>query len=205
MSEGQVRRRTGGRSARVRQAVLDATLQAMAEHGPDAVSVAEVARQAGVHETSIYRRWGTREQLILDALLSYSQQQLPVPDTGTLREDLVTFAHSVAHYLAGSLGKALTRSMAVSGDDPVLAANRAQFWQSRLDLARVMIDRAVARGELPEDTDAAAALELLIAPLHFRALLTRQSIDDRHVRQLVDALLHGLLGSRQVAQQLGST
>ncbi|MGW6421832.1 TetR/AcrR family transcriptional regulator [Nocardia sp. NPDC055053] len=192
MTEQAVRRRTGGRSARVRQAVLDAALQAIAEHGPDGVSVAEVARRAGVHETSIYRRWSTREQLVMDALLAYSQNEMPVPDTGSLRADLLTFTRSLSTYLDSSLGKALARAMVASDDDEPLAAGRRRFWESRFDLARVMIDRAVERGELPDDTDPRLAMELLIAPLHFRALLTHQPLDDHHAERMIDALLHGM-------------
>jgi AcrR family transcriptional regulator len=189
-----VRRRTGGRSARVRGAVLKATLHAVAEHGADAVSIGEIARQAEVHETSIYRRWPTKEHLVLDALLDYSEAKLPIPDTGALRDDLVAFATAVTAYLESPLGRTLARSMAVAGDDDTLAAGRAQFWKSRLDLASAMIARAKDRGEVPTDLDAAAALELVIAPLHFRALLTRQPIDAHDIAQLVDALLTGLAG-----------
>lgn len=194
MSETPVRRRTGGRSARVREAVLKATLQAVAEHGADAVSVSGIARQAEVHETSIYRRWPTKEHLVLDALLDYSEAKLPIPDVGTLRGDLVAFATAVTAYLGSPLGQALARAMVVAGDDDTLAAGRAQFWKSRLDLASSMIERAKGRCEVPADLDAAAALELVIAPLHFRALLTRQSVDERAIEQLVDVLLSGLAG-----------
>ena len=194
MSEPAVRRRTGGRSARVREAVLKATLQAVAEYGADAVSISEIARQADVHETSIYRRWPTKEHLVLDALLDYSEAKLPIPNTGTLRDDLVAFATAVTAYLDSPLGRTLARSMAIAGDDDTLAAGRAQFWKSRLDLASAMIARAKDRGEVPADLDAATALELVIAPLHFRALLTRQPIDEHDIAQLVDALLTGLAG-----------
>jgi AcrR family transcriptional regulator len=194
MSEPAVRRRTGGRSARVREAVLKATLHAVAEHGADAVSISEIARQAEVHETSIYRRWPTKEHLVLDALLDYSEAKLPIPNTGTLRDDLVAFATAVTAYLDSTLGRTLARSMAIAGDDDTLAAGRAQFWKSRLDLASAMIARAKDRGEVPTDLDAATALELLIAPLHFRALLTRQPIDEHGIAQLVDAILAGLTG-----------
>ena len=194
MSEPAVRRRTGGRSARVREAVLKATLHAVAEHGADVLSISEIARQAEVHETSIYRRWPTKEHLLLDALLDYSEAKLPIPNTGTLRDDLVAFATAVTAYLDSPLGRTLARSMAVAGDDDTLAAARAQFWKSRLDLASAMISRAKDRGEVPADLDAATALELVIAPLHFRALLTRQPIDDHDIAQLVDALLTGLAG-----------
>ncbi|WP_319456544.1 TetR/AcrR family transcriptional regulator [Mycobacterium sp. RTGN6] len=192
MGEPTSRRRTGGRSARVREAVLKATLQAVAEHGADAVSISELARQADVHETSIYRRWPTKEHLVLDALLDYSEAKLPIPDTGALRDDLIAFATAVAGYLDSPLGRTLVRSMAVAGDDDTLAAGRAQFWKSRLDLASAIIARAKDRGEVPTDLDAAMALELVIAPLHFRALLTRQPIDDHDIAQLVDALVNGL-------------
>jgi AcrR family transcriptional regulator len=192
MSEPAVRRRTGGRSARVREAVLKAALHAVAERGADALSISEIARQAEVHETSIYRRWPTKEHLVLDALLDYSEAKLPIPDTGTLRDDLVAFATAVTAYLDSPLGRTLARSMAVAGDDDTLAAGRAQFWKSRLDLAGAMITRAKDRGEVPTDLDAGLALELVIAPLHFRALLTRQPTDAHDIAQLVDALLTGL-------------
>ena len=186
------RRRTGGRSARVREAVLKATLRVVAEQGADAASIGEIARQARVHETSIYRRWRTKEHLILDALLDYSEEQLPIPDTGTLRDDLVAFATAVTNYLASPLGRIVARSMAVADDDVTLAATRAQFWRSRFDLASVIVDRAKSRGELPDDIDPAMALELVIAPLHFRTLLTRQPVDEQLAGRVVDLLLKGI-------------
>jgi AcrR family transcriptional regulator len=192
MSSPEVQRRTGGRSARVRRAVLDATLQVVVEQGTSALSVGEIARLAGVHDTSIYRRWPTKEHLILDALLDASQAHIPIPDTGALRSDLVAFATLVADYLADPIGQALMTSMAVAGDDAPLAAARAQFWQSRFELARTIIDRAVTRGEVPVGTDPAMVLELTIAPVHFRALLTREPLDDDVIGRLVDLVIDGL-------------
>jgi AcrR family transcriptional regulator len=197
MSDVAVRRRTGGRSARVREAVLKATLQAVAEHGADSISISDIARRAEVHETSIYRRWPSKEHLLLDALLDYSEAKLPIPDTGTLRGDLIAFASAVTAYLDSPLGRTLARAMAVAGDDGALAAGRAQFWKSRLDLASAMIARAKDRGEVATDLDAATALELVVAPPHFRALLTRQPVDEQAIGNLVDVLLAGLVTSTQ--------
>jgi AcrR family transcriptional regulator len=192
MSESTVRRRTGGRSARVREAVLTATLQAVAKHGAGAVSIGEIARAAADHETSIYRRWPTKEHLLLDALLDYSEAELPIPDTGSLRQDLIALATSVAAYLESPLGRTLAQAMVAAGGDDTLAAARAQFWKSRVDLASAMIERAKDRGEVPTDLDAATALELVIAPLHFRTLLTHQAVDERAISDIVDTLLAGL-------------
>jgi AcrR family transcriptional regulator len=190
-----VQRRPGGRSARVRAAVLQAALDAMAEQGLGGVTISEIARRAAVHATSVQRRWGTAENVMLDAMLTRSQEELPVPDTGTLRGDLIAFARLVAAYLATPLGTALSRTMAVADDDPDMADGRLQFWRARYDIARVMIDRAIERRELVAGTDSQLALELLIAPLHFRALLTRQPIDDTMIEQLVDAVLRGLIAT----------
>jgi AcrR family transcriptional regulator len=188
----EAQRRPGGRSARVRAAVLQAALDAMAEHGPGGLTISEIARRAGVHATSVQRRWGTTENVVLDAMLTRSQEELPVPDTGTLREDLIAFARLIAAYLATPLGTALSRTMAVAEDDPDMADGRLQFWRARYDIARVMISRAIERREVAAGTDSQLALELLIAPLHFRALLTRQPIDDSLIEQVVDTLLGGL-------------
>jgi AcrR family transcriptional regulator len=191
MSE-QRGRRPGGRSARVRQAVLEATVQAVAEGGADAVNIGEIARQAHVHDSSIYRRWPTKEHLIFDALVDYNRDRLPIPDTGSLRADLVAYLALVTNYSATPIGQALIKAMVSTQDDAAMAAGRAQFWQSRLDHTRVMFDRAVARGELAADTDPVTALELLTGALYFRLLLTRQPIGDTIAGRFIDALVNGL-------------
>jgi AcrR family transcriptional regulator len=192
MTEVAVRRRPGGRSARVRQRVLDATLELLGESGWDRLTVAEVARRAGVHETSIRRRWRTKENLICDALLNYSEQHLPIPDTGSLREDLAAFARELAAYLATPLGAALLHAIATPGEDPAVVEARASFWQKRYELASAMIERAVARGEVSAEVDARLALEALIAPLNFRALLTDEPPADDFPRRLADLVLDGI-------------
>ena len=105
-------RRPGGRAARVREAVHRAVLDVVVEHGVDKVSIPEISRRAGVRDSSIYRRWGTRENLILDTLLAASERLLAVPDTGTLHGDLTNFACELISYLDAPLGHALARTLA---------------------------------------------------------------------------------------------
>ena len=190
----QAARRPGGRSARVRADVLRSTLEALAERGQDSLTVSEIARRSGVHATSIQRRWGTLPNLVLDALLTYSQEQLPIPDTGNLRDDMIALARLIAAYLDTPMGTALAQAMVAGDDDPNLAANRARFWQSRYDATRAIVDRAIDRRELAADTDHQLALEVLVAPLHFRALLIRQPVDEGRIERMVDVLLRGLAG-----------
>ncbi|MGH3166186.1 MAG: TetR family transcriptional regulator, partial [Trebonia sp.] len=81
------RARLGKRGEALRRAVLDAAVLEIAEAGAEAASVQSVAARAGVHETSIYRRWKSRENLFLDAIIDRAQAVVPVPDTGSLRGD----------------------------------------------------------------------------------------------------------------------
>jgi AcrR family transcriptional regulator len=201
MPTAGVRRRPGGRSARVRESVLDATLTILGEGGLESLTVADVAERAGVHETSIRRRWRSRENLICDALLNHSDQQLPVPDTGSLREDLVTFASELAAYNDTALGKALLHAMTTQSDDHAVAEARTAFWRGREALAGAMIERAVSRGELPDTVDGRLALEALIAPLHFRTLLTDERLDDDLPRRLTDLVLDGIGGRGSTPEQ----
>jgi AcrR family transcriptional regulator len=189
----EVRRRPGGRSARIARAVADATLDVMAEKGFADFTVTDVAVRAGVHETSIYRRWGSRENLIADTLLAYSERLIPVPDTGSIRTDLRALLASVADYLATPIGKAMSHALAFSGDEARWEKVRFDFWSTRLQLARSIVERAIERQEVPPDTDARLLLETLIAPMQFRVVATREVIDGELCDRLTDLVLDGIL------------
>lgn len=191
MSEPETRRRPGGRSARVRASVLEATLELLLAHRLEGLKVSEIADRAGVHETSIYRRWGTRENLLIDALLD-ATEQLRVPDTGSLRDDLTAYARDLAEFLATPVGHALEHTLAVAGDDPDTRAARDRYWTSRSERSQQMVLRAVERGEVPDTVDSRLLIEMLVSPVHFRVLLTREPVDAAMRDQLVDALLRGV-------------
>ncbi|MFD7417188.1 TetR/AcrR family transcriptional regulator [Kitasatospora purpeofusca] len=189
-----IRRRPGGRAARVREAVLTAALDVLAEEGVAGLSIAAVAARAGVNETTVYRRWGSREKLVLDAMITGSTEGIPVPDTGDVRTDLAAFARALADYLATPTGRGVARAAALSSEDAELAEAWHAFWRSRLDQAGVIVDRAVERGELPAGTEAALALELLCAPIQTRALLGHRPIEPDLPERLADTVLDGLRG-----------
>lgn len=186
------RRRPGGRAARVREAVHRAVLDVVAEQGVDKVGIPEISRRAGVRDSSIYRRWGTRENLILDALLAASERTLPVPDTGTLHGDLIALATALIDYLDAPLGRGLVRALPFITDSEEIGEARKAFWDTRYQATELIISRAVARGELPPDADARIAIELLIAPIHFRNLLTHERTDDEFATQLATYVVRAL-------------
>lgn len=187
------RRRPGGRTALVRAAVHQAVLDAVIEGGVDKVGIPDIARRAGVRDSTVYRRWTTRENLVLDAMLAASEHTLPRPDTGSLRGDLTALATTLSAYLDSPLGHGLVRALAFVTDSPEIEQARNTFWQKRFEANQGMIRQAIARGEIPAGADAHArtAIELLIAPIHFRHLLTRLPCD----AEFIDAVVSAAIGS----------
>jgi AcrR family transcriptional regulator len=174
-------RRPGGRSARVRQAVLAATVEELAAHGYDGLSFENVAARAGVHKTTIYRRWPTKALLVAAAAAERSEQLVPVPDTGSLAGDLVALAQSVAANLTSEVGGRMARTVvSAAGSSTEVAAVNAAFWAQRFALTDAIVERAVERGELPPGTDSRLVIETLIGAMYVRLLLTGEPFDEAY-------------------------
>jgi AcrR family transcriptional regulator len=187
--------RPGGRSARVRREVLAATLAVLLEQGLDATTIPAIAERSGVHHTSIYRRWKDRGALIREAALSAVDAAAPVPDTGNLRSDLIAGLDEVRHLLSSPLGTLLL-DVARSRDDE-LDELRRTYWDGRLDHCAVIVERAVARGELSPATDHRLLFELLIGPIHARILLSPDTLNDLKTAAVIDAVLNGVARSER--------
>jgi AcrR family transcriptional regulator len=162
----------------VREAVLAATSEVLAEDGYEHLSVETVASRAGVHKTTVYRRWPSKAELVADATRERSRQLVPIPDTGSLAGDLRALARAIAANIGSEAGTRLTRTLvaAASTSDDVADAY-ADFWSERFALTGAIVDRAVERGELPPGTDRRLVIESLIGPMYVRLLLTRDPVD----------------------------
>jgi AcrR family transcriptional regulator len=185
-------RRPGGRAARVRTAVLRATAELLDSVGYEGVSYDEVARRAEVHKTTVYRRWPSKPELVADAVGLHSEEQVPIPDTGALATDLAALAASVAANLTAPGGERRSRSIvaaAATADD--LAEALHVFMVRRITLAEPIVERAVARGELPAGVDARIVVEALVGPIWFRLLLTGEPLDDEFLDGVVAVVVRG--------------
>jgi AcrR family transcriptional regulator len=181
------RPRPGGRSARVRAAVLAATLDVLAERGYDGTELPEIARRASVHPTTVYRRWGTKARLVGEALLERSRPLSPTPDTGTLRSDLERLLLDGAALVHTPPVRALFEVLLAESTDPSpeVAEARDRFWAAHLAEARGIVERAVARAELPAGTEPAALVDLVIGPALLRLLLMGQDFGAREASEIV--------------------
>jgi len=154
--------------------------------------VGQVAARAGVNETTIYRKWGTKEALLGDVLMTLSGERLVAPDTGSLRGDLVAVIRAVADFLRTPGGFALAY-LGATAQDETSSALRDRFWADRFERAQVIFDRAVERGEIPDADAGALAYETLIGTMHFRILARRRQLDDDIAERLIDLVLVGVV------------
>jgi AcrR family transcriptional regulator len=181
----QTMQRPQGRSARIRQQVHWAVIDLLRDRSADELSIPLVADRSGVHQATIYRRWGSIPVLLSDVAAAGPARTSPLPDTGTLRGDLDVYATGVADALAGPLGVLMLRA-AVSNIPPDPDRGPSAILAERTQQLQEMLDRAEARGELSPSVD--EVLELVVAPLYFHALLS-QPASAEHARRLVDRLL----------------
>ncbi|MFF0627743.1 TetR/AcrR family transcriptional regulator C-terminal ligand-binding domain-containing protein [Streptomyces sp. NPDC004296] len=186
--------RPGGRTARTRAAVRDAVLTGLTELGYPGLTVEYVAEHSGVHKTTLYRRWGDVEGLLADALdLAGEDSWLP-PDTGSLEGDLRALAHEVVASFAEPAAAASGSAMIAAGfqSERAAVALRA-YYAERFARCGALVERAVHRGELPADPDAAvdagALVRAVSAPLFFRLFITREPIDEALADQAAAATL----------------
>jgi AcrR family transcriptional regulator len=187
-------RRGRPRSAQADRAILGAAAEVLAERGLAGMSIEEVAARAGVGKTTIYRRWASRGTLALDAFLAEFQGQQPLPDTGSLHDDLLAALRAwIRSVTETSAGPILASLIAEAQRDPGLAASwRARVVERLRDQHKIMLDQAVARGEIKAETDYDVVLDLMFGAAYHRLLQGHQPLTDQFARQVVDYVVAGL-------------
>jgi AcrR family transcriptional regulator len=176
--------RTGGRSARVREAILDAALSELIGGGYAALSVEAVAARAGVNKTTIYRRWPTLDDLLVDALMEWSHDALPAMDTGSVETDLLALGGQLADVLNAGVGRQVVALVLTAGlRSAQLRETTRRYFDHQALRAIPIVNQAIDRGELPADTDANALLTTFRAPLFYRLVTTGDPIDEELITQ----------------------
>lgn len=189
---GAVERVGRPRNPEIDVAVLNATLAVLEEVGYSRFTLEAVARRAGTTKPAIYRRWPSRQRLVLAALgLRLGEAQ--APDTGCtlcdLDECLKVFVAVFRRMPPDVLGPLL----ADCADDP---EQRAAFMARLFDPPRAAVmqtlDRAHLRGDLRDDIDRDLILDLLGSLIHYRALFGHAPTSDAEIERAVEALLEGI-------------
>ncbi|MFD5258608.1 TetR/AcrR family transcriptional regulator [Streptomyces bobili] len=163
--------RPGGRTARVRAAVLRAAGDVLVEEGFDRLDLADVARRAEVGKTTVYRRWGSVTGLVADLLADMAETSSPREETGAVLTDLLANAGLVQRTLADVRQGALFRAViAAAACDARTAQALRRFYEVRVAEWAPCVEQGVTRGELPVGTDAGAVVRAVSAPLYYEWL-----------------------------------
>ncbi|MFL9936749.1 TetR/AcrR family transcriptional regulator C-terminal ligand-binding domain-containing protein [Paraburkholderia sp. RL18-103-BIB-C] len=158
----------------------------LAELPRDEISVAQVAARAGVTPSTIYRRWGDLQTLLADVAVKRFYPDTGPADTGSLQNDLETWAQGYQEEMSSALGRAMTRDVlaGMNADGSGPACQCAAITRSQLQM---MLNRAIERGESPPDVH--DVMDSVVAPLMYRLLFDDVPIDPAFARTRVAMLL----------------
>jgi AcrR family transcriptional regulator len=175
------------------RAIIAAALDEFAEAGPQGLAIEKVAAKAGVGKATIYRRWPTKEDLLLDAI-SAMPVELPEPKGESVREDLTALLDAMGRE---SGDPRWARQFALLLGDGALYPRLLERYleavvEPRREMVRNVLLRGVATGELRDETNIEAAVDLLTGAVLARPKTSRDRADRGYARRIVDELLMGL-------------
>lgn len=196
MTEDDHRKRPRRRGETLVAAILEATIDELVEKGYPALTMESVAQRAGASKASLYRRWETRAELVMDAVYRMAPMPEQIPDAGELRADLLEVLRQTAATLEGPAGTALRGLLADSLADNVRIDELRTKSQGRnRKLIAEVLRRAVARGEISEETVLPIRLEVGAALIRNQFLFHDELLDEAFFVSIVDDVLLPLFRS----------
>jgi AcrR family transcriptional regulator len=193
MTAGTERRPGRPRSAAADEAILDATVDVLAEQGFLGLSVEAVAARAGVAKTTIYRRWPTKDDLLIDAVACIKGSH-PEPPGESVHDDLIYMLSRMRDaWFKGRFGRLMARLAADGLERPELyRQGRERFVAPRRAAMRRVIERGIAERGIRGDVDPEWVITLLVAPIISAALTHQSALPQRQLEFIVDTVLAGL-------------
>jgi hypothetical protein len=169
--------------------ILDATLTVLAETGYDRLTMDAVAAEAKASKATLYRRWSSKPELVVEAVCSHKVHPAP-PDTGSLRGDLIA-AHSGMGGLNDPRALAVQAAVvtAMARDADFAATYRREFIGPKLAASRLIFERARARGEVREDLDLDLITGALPGVVLHRVFLLGEDANPELVARVVDQII----------------
>lgn len=179
------------RSDRARVAVLHAADDLLVERGYAGVTIEGIAARAGVAKQTIYRWWPSKFEILMDTFLEDAAGALQIPDTGTVEGDLRKHLRKLAEFLSVEpAGKVMLALIGQAQHDADIARTFQQrFLDERRALDRTILERGVARGDLPAVTDLDLIIDMIYGPVYHRVLMTGLPIDDHFIDGLVSHVM----------------
>jgi AcrR family transcriptional regulator len=178
--------------------ILEATLDVLAETGYEGMTIDMVAARAKAGKATLYRRWQSKPDLVLDAVVCMKAGAFDVdnlPDTGTLRGDLIAMIKTPAIEDGERKMKIMAGIVSMLARNPELtAAAREAFVEPRAAVNRVIFRRAIDRGEISADVDVETLCMIAPAMVAYRVLMLRIPIDRAFMVKTIDEVILPAVG-----------
>jgi len=185
------------RSEQSYRAILQSTLAILAQKGYGALTIESIAATAKVSKQTIYRWWSSKAAIVLEALITHAQEQLPVPDTGSVRSDLEVLLSATLHELAQPSGAIVRGLMAEAQLNPEFGqAFREDFIARRRQVVFEILRRGQKRGEISATVDLELTVDLFYGPIWYRLLNQHAPLDEGFAQHLLAQIFTGLHSQR---------
>jgi AcrR family transcriptional regulator len=189
------------RSPQADQAILQATLDLLAEVGYQGMSIEAIASRAGVGKTTIYRRYTSKEELVADAIESL-REEIQIPDTGSFWGDMDQVIEEAARKIHSPLGRqTLALIISTASSNPQFAqVYWIKYTKPRRDAFAQILERAKSRGEIYQDADIDLIIDLVSGSLYY-ALVFKPTTEtlDVYMRRTMGTIIKGVRGREQGA------
>ncbi len=188
-------RKTRGPSQRVTEQLLQATLGILEREGVDGLKMELVAERAGVHKTTLYRRYGDINELVKAVIEAVDMSVASLPDTGSLRGDVRAMVESFTRHFSEPGVLAIIRwVVGHRPSDSALVAWIDAYWLDHSRVYQVVFDRAEARGEPVQRERFMLAMELIVGPMLLRQLVTGLKLDQALIDNLAEIVFAAVSG-----------
>jgi len=173
--------------------ILDAAIDILAEDGFDAMTMDQVAAQAGSTKASVYRRWSSKVELVRDALIRMSRHSVnteDVPDTGSLREDLLSIQRNYSKEFAEKKVRILSGLGSFNSDHKQVREEAlSEIFGAMTNINLSLMQRAKERGEIAKDAHIELACETIVSSIVYQTSIKLMPFDKSQYSKLLDAII----------------
>lgn len=174
--------------------MLAAALEELNQYGYGGLSTARIADRAGVHRTTVHRRWPNHADLIAEALIEDAAAEISLPEEGNVRDDLTVLLRAIAKRIDTKRARRRIRSLVSdSARSQTIAAVVKRVYSTRFEIGEEVIRRGVARGEVRDGFAPMTIFATFVAPLYLRLLITDERLDNRFIDDVITLALEGAI------------